>query len=150
MTQNRDAIVAEFKAFAQQSDWQSSKYFRANQDNDLILGDDKQRWTEMLLFDKGVWDHRNCEIMITACKIFRGLREIEGILHGKRSGQVRLLKLEAGSILVPHFGSVNWRYTAHLGLLVPDNVVMYAGNEFQPFIPKEVLLVDDSFLHRVE
>merc|ERR1711972_1147292 len=100
-----------------------------------------------LLFDKGAWDPRFCAILPTACKILSGLREVEGIFKGKRSGQVSLLKLEAGTKLVPHFGSVNWRFTAHLGLLVPDNVFIHAGTETRRFKQGELLILDDSFLH---
>jgi len=149
MRDNREAIAKEFDEFRRQPGWSSEWYFKPNQDNDLVLGNGKAQWTEMLLFDKGAWDPRFCAILPTACKILAGMREVEGVFNGKRSGQVSLLKLEAGAPLVPHFGSVNWRYTAHLGLLVPENVTMYAGNEFRRFVQGEVLLIDDSFLHSV-
>jgi len=143
-------ILAEFRAFQQQPGWDSPSRFSPNQDNDLVLGNDPRRWTEMLLFDRGTWQPRGCKLLPTACKALQGLLEVEGIAHGKRSGQVSLLKLEAGTSLVPHFGSVNWRYTAHLGLAVPEGVVMYAGNESRSFVQGEVLVLDDSFLHSVE
>eukprot|EP00927_Polykrikos_kofoidii_P041115 TRINITY_DN35033_c0_g1_i1.p1 TRINITY_DN35033_c0_g1~~TRINITY_DN35033_c0_g1_i1.p1 ORF type:complete len:425 (-),score=47.13 TRINITY_DN35033_c0_g1_i1:33-1241(-) len=149
LLQHRDAILAEFNAFQQRSDWQSTAYFKPNQDNDLVLGNRPQLWTELLLFDRGNWDHQACKLFATACRVMRGLIEIEGIAHGKRSGQVSLLSLAAGAKLVPHFGSVNWRYTAHLGLLVPEGVTMFAGEESRAFQQGEVLLLDDSFLHSV-
>lgn len=147
MMENSATIVKEFNEFRKQPGW--STFFKPNQDNDLVQGNGQLQWTEMLLFDKGAWDPRYCAIFPTVCKKFAGLRDIEGIFNGKRSGQVSLLKLEAGTTLVPHFGSVNWRYTAHLGLLVPDNVTMTAGGESRQYVQGEVLLLDDSFLHSV-
>ena len=35
-------------------------------------------------------------------------------------GQVTFFKLKAGSRLVPHVGTNNFRLTAHLGLIVPE------------------------------
>merc|ERR1712060_789253 len=149
LASHKDAILSEFEAFRKKSDWDSEFYFKHNQDNDLVQGNDLRRWTEMLLFDRGTWDHQNCLLFPTPCKVLKGLPAVEGILHGKRSGQVSLLKLEAGTTLVPHFGSVNWRYTSHLGLLVPEDVVMHAGDKSEHFRRGEVLVLDDSFLHSV-
>jgi len=150
LVEHREAIEREFEAFRATPGWDSERYFRPNQDNDLVGGNEPRRWTEMLLLEKGQWDPRACQVLPTACSILRGRVEVEGILHGKRSGQVSLLKLEAGTRLVPHYGTVNWRYTAHLGLLVPDDVWMHAGNESRQYRQGEVLVLDDSFLHSVE
>lgn len=150
LVERREAINLEFQAFSNREGWDSSRYFKSNQDNDLVQGNEPRRWTEMLFFEKGQWAADHCKIFPTVCRTLRGLVEVEGILHGKRSGQVSLLKLEAGSTLVPHFGSVNWRYTAHLGLLVPDDVFLQAGGETRRFEQGELLILDDSFLHSVE
>eukprot|EP00747_Dinoflagellata_sp_TGD_P193588 gnl/TRDRNA2_/TRDRNA2_59962_c0_seq1.p1 gnl/TRDRNA2_/TRDRNA2_59962_c0~~gnl/TRDRNA2_/TRDRNA2_59962_c0_seq1.p1 ORF type:complete len:424 (+),score=73.04 gnl/TRDRNA2_/TRDRNA2_59962_c0_seq1:70-1272(+) len=149
LVKHKDAIINEFEKFKQRPDWDSAKYFRPNQDNDLVSGNEETRWTEMCLFDRGYWDPRTCDLVPTACRILKGLLEVEGIVHGKRSGQVSLLKLEAGTTLVPHFGSVNWRYVAHLGLLVPEGVVISGGKEKRTFKLGEVVVLDDSFLHSV-
>jgi len=89
------AIMKEFDDFRKQPGWKG--LFKPNQDNDLVLGNDGQTWTELLLFDRGSWDPRYCAIFKTTCKIFGGLRDVEGIFNGKRSGQVSLLKLDAES-----------------------------------------------------
>lgn len=149
MAKHKDAIMNEFNEFHRQPGWSSNRFFKPNQDNDLVLGNEETKWTEMLLFDRGSWDPRFCAIFRTVCKMFGGIRDIEGIFGGKRAGQVSLLKLEAGTTLVPHFGSVNWRYVAHLGLLVPDNVTIFGGNESRQFAQGEVMVLDDSFLHSV-
>lgn len=143
-------IQQEFSEFRKRADWSSEAYFRPNQDNDLVRGNEPQRWTEMLLFNKGLWDYQNCALLPTACKALQGLVEVEGIFRDKRCGQVSLLKLEEGTQLVPHFGSVNWRFTAQLGLLVPDNVWIHVGDESRTFVQGELLVLDDSFLHSVE
>ncbi|CAK0892096.1 unnamed protein product [Prorocentrum cordatum] len=148
LERHKAAIVREFEQFWKEPS--SMDYFSPNQDNDLVAGDRPRQWTEMLIFDKGQWDAKACGHLPTVCGILRGLIDVEGIVHGKRSGQVSLLKLEAGATLVPHFGSVNWRYVAHLGLLVPEGVEMRAGNESRRFVEGELLLLDDSFLHSVQ
>jgi len=150
LMQHKDRILGEFQAFQRQPGWDSSRYFRANQDKDLVLGKRERQWTEMLLFDRGIWHAAHCDLLPVTCGALRGLLEVEGIAHGKRSGQVSLLRLEEGATLVPHFGSVNWRYTAHLGLLVPKGVSIQAGLEVRPYAAGEVLLLDDSFIHGVE
>lgn len=150
LQQHAGDILREFEAFRGRDDWMAPQYFRPNQDNDLVLGNQPSHWTELLLFSRGKWDPKHCALLPTACKVLRGFLEIEGISHGKRSGQVSLLKLDAGATLVPHFGSVNWRYTAHLGLLVPEGVTLHGGGESRPYRRGEVLLLDDSFLHSVE
>lgn len=147
MQEHSAAILKEFNDFRVQPGWKS--FFKPNQDNDLVEGNEGQKWAEMLLFDRGAWDPRYCAIFKTVCRIFGGLRDIEGIFNGKRSGQVSLLKLEPGTTLVPHFGSVNWRYVAHLTLATPDNVIMTAGKETRQFKEGEVVILDDSFLHSV-
>merc|ERR1711865_306367 len=147
LQQHTGAITKEFNEFQRQPGWKA--LFKPNQDNDLVLGNDGPKWSEMLLLERGAWDPRYCAIFKTVCKILGGLRDVEGIFNGKRSGQVSLLKLEPGTTLVPHFGSVNWRYVAHLGLLLPANVVIYGGNESRNFVQGEVLVLDDSFLHSV-
>lgn len=149
MIQHKDAIMKEFNEFRRQPGWNSEHFFKPNQDNDLVLGNEGRKWTEMLLFDRGSWDPRFCSIFKTVCKMLGSLKDIEGIFNSKRSGQVSLLKLEAGATLVPHFGSVNWRYVAHLALLAPDNVVMFGGSESRRFVQGEVIVLDDSFLHSV-
>lgn len=149
MYDNRETFISEFEKFRQSTDWESEKYFRPNQDTDLVKGNEGARWTEMLFFEKGLWDPRTCGLMPTVCKKFKNLLEIEGIVHGRRSGQVSLLKLQPGTTLVPHFGTANWRYTSHLGLLVPKGVTIYAGGEQREFMLGEVVLLDDSFLHSV-
>lgn len=148
MTLHRDAILAEFNKFWAGPGAKELK-FKANQDNDLVFGNKTNQWTELLLFDKGYWDPRACAAFPTACKVLSGNLDVEGVVHGKRAGQVSLLRLEAGARLVPHFGSVNWRYTAQMGLLVPDNVVIHVGGEQRTFQQGEVLVLDDSFLHSV-
>eukprot|EP00929_Paragymnodinium_shiwhaense_P007880 TRINITY_DN111800_c0_g1_i1.p1 TRINITY_DN111800_c0_g1~~TRINITY_DN111800_c0_g1_i1.p1 ORF type:complete len:400 (+),score=99.28 TRINITY_DN111800_c0_g1_i1:138-1337(+) len=147
---HRAKILAEFDEFKRShSDWDSKKYFAPNQDNDLVDGNEETRWTEMLLFHKGLWDYQNCRIMKTACKVLKNLLEVEGIVHGKRSGQVSLLKLKPGTKLVPHFGGVNWRYVMQFGLQVPEGVTIYAGNESRVFERGTAIVLDDSFLHSV-
>lgn len=143
-----DNISAEFDEFRSRPDWDSAEYFKPNQDNDLVSSNEPARWSEMTFFEKGQWQPRTCALMPTVCKVLR-LPEIEGIVHGRRSGQVSLLKLEPGTTLVPHFGSVNWRFVAHLGLLVPENVTMKAGDEKRNFEHKKIIVLDDSFLHSV-
>lgn len=150
LQQHGEKILSEFELFRRRDDWDSANFFQPNQDNDLVLGNTPSSWTEMLFFDRGQWSPQHCSLLPTICKTLRGLLEIEGIAHNKRSGQVSLLKLEEGTSLVPHFGSVNWRYTAHLGLIVPEGVTMRGGSESRLFRRGEVLLLDDSFLHSVE
>jgi len=144
------ALAAEFSSFAEKPGWDSSANFRSHQDNDLILGRNLSQWTEMLLFDRGSWDLRACQFFPTACGILRGLPEIEGVAHGHRAGQVGLLKMEAGTSLAQHFGTANWRYVAHFGLLVPDGVFVTSGGETRQYEQGKVLVLDDSWLHSVE
>lgn len=148
LKKNAGIIMKEFEAFRRDPEWSSERYFRPNRDNDFVQGN--INWTEMPLYSGGSWEHRACAILPSVCRALRGLLDIEGIVHSKPSGQVRLLKLEEGTALVPHFGSVNWRYTAHLGLLVPNGVTMTAGRESKSFVQGKVLVLDDSFLHSVE
>mmetsp|Transcript_124668 Transcript_124668/g.285584 ORF Transcript_124668/g.285584 Transcript_124668/m.285584 type:complete len:204 (-) Transcript_124668:177-788(-) len=144
--QNKDEIASDFQKFMSKG----GSGFNPNQDTDLVDGGTKELWTEYLLFEKGVWNPIECMNFPSVCQPFKKLLAITGIGNGKRSGQVSLLKLEPGTHLVPHFGSVNWRFVAHHGLQVPEKQVrIKVGEEEKWYQQGKTLVLDDSFLHEV-
>jgi len=71
------------------------------------------------------------------------------------SGQRKLLytaqflRLEPGGHIRPHCGAGNFRWVAHLGLLVPEGVSITVGGEQRSWTEGGTILFDDSFIHEV-
>jgi len=54
--EHREKIMSEFQKFWGDDGERSQHHFKVNQDGDLVEGTKVKQWTEMLLFDRGVWD----------------------------------------------------------------------------------------------
>lgn len=55
--------------------------------------------------------------------------------------------LQPGAHIIPHYGQMNIRLTVHLGLVIPDNCGLRAGDETRQWREGQLLIFDDSFEH---
>eukprot|EP00051_Salpingoeca_urceolata_P025029 m.444955 g.444955 ORF g.444955 m.444955 type:complete len:302 (-) comp20300_c18_seq2:262-1167(-) len=61
----------------------------------------------------------------------------------------QFLRLEPGGFIRPHCGSGNYRWVAHLGLVIPEGVSITVAGEQRRWEEGGVLTFDDSFVHSV-
>ena len=55
--------------------------------------------------------------------------------------------LQPGAHIIPHYGQMNIRLTVHLGLIIPENCGLRAGEETRHWQEGRLLIFDDSFEH---
>ncbi len=55
--------------------------------------------------------------------------------------------LQPGAHIIPHYGQMNIRLTVHLGLIIPEDCGLRAGEETRHWQEGQVLIFDDSFEH---
>ena len=125
--------IAELRSYLADNEGEGGAGFQLGEDHTLIGVRDsesqiqKEDWSEVILWDSdGITAgfSKNCNRFPITCSVMHRIPMITGtnVLQGgiPVMGQVTFFKLKAGSHLVPHVGTNNFRLTAHLGLIVPE------------------------------
>jgi len=105
---------------------------------------DSGRWQEIVFYEAGTRSKKSCELLPETSGVLDGLP-----LEVKESGVIMLSMLEPQTHIVPHCGHTNGRLRVHLGISIPDDVVMRVNEEYVSWTEGQCLVMDDSFEHEV-
>jgi hypothetical protein len=105
-------------------------------------------WTEYVLFGTG---SRHGETPLTKRLLQQYVPDAVSLAQ-LGGGEVIFSRLAPGSHIQAHCGPTNFRWTAHLGLVVPkssENCQIRVGNQWYSWETGKIFLFDDSFEHQV-
>lgn len=77
-------------------------------------------------------------------KAYGGITDVKKLVY-----EAQFLRLEPGGHIRPHCGTGNYRWVAHLGLVIPTNVTISVAEEARGWTEGKTILFDDSFVHEV-
>lgn len=120
---------------------------------------DVDAWTNIRLYQAGVWNETLCSALPSVCGVLRGLPDLDrkryrrplGFLEGESPPLgVNLYRLLPGRRITPHFGS-NSRLVASMGIEVAfgAEATLRVGDMEVTWREGEALVFDDSFEHEV-
>ncbi|XP_065062997.1 aspartyl/asparaginyl beta-hydroxylase-like [Rhopilema esculentum] len=102
-------------------------------------------WKQLTLFERGSQVWAGCKRAPKTCAIVSKMSEATGCSRG----QIKFSVMYPGTHVWPHTGPTNCRLRAHLGLVIPKNVFIRAGDETRTWQAGKVIVFDDSFEHEV-
>jgi len=102
-------------------------------------------WKQLTLYQQGRRDAAGCKRAPKTCGIISEMSDATGCSRG----QIKFSVMYPGTHVWPHTGPTNCRLRAHLGLVIPKNVSIKAGDELRTWQEGKVLVFDDSFEHEV-
>jgi hypothetical protein len=107
------------------------------------------RWTEYVLFGTGA-SSSDIDAPLTK-RLLRQYVHDAVSLAESGGGEIIFSCLAPHTHIDPHCGPTNLRWTAHLGLVVPNNgnCRIRVGDEWHSWYSGKILLFDDSFEHEV-
>ena len=125
-----------------------SDYKRANSTSEgwRINTTPNGQWKIYPLFNQGQKIDKNCKNCSETLKI---LDSFPTLMQGCIYGNAMFSVLQPGSVIEPHTGPCNFRLRCHLPLIVPAGFKVQVGMETGEWRVGELLVFDDSFVHRV-
>jgi hypothetical protein len=109
-------------------------------DHRVVAGKD---WTEYVLFGTGAR-----EAPLTQSLLRKYVPDAVSLAE-QGGGEVIFSRLAPHTHIQTHCGPTNLRWTAHLGLVIPDNCRIRVAQDWHTWQPGKVLLFDDSYEHEV-
>lgn len=105
---------------------------------------DKGQWQEIVFYEAGVVSERSASLLPKTFSLIQRLpKEI------RNAGVVMLSKLSPNTHIVPHCGYTNGRLRAHLGISIPDDVILRVRDQTTQWTEGKFLVMDDSYEHEV-
>jgi len=101
-------------------------------------------WDVYLLYDRGRRHDEHCAQAPTAAAIIDAQRTVRSL-----AGLAYFSRLGPHTRVAPHAGPTNMRVRLHLGIDVPSNCGIRAGDVSATWTTGKCLAFDDSFLHEV-
>ncbi|WP_387489376.1 aspartyl/asparaginyl beta-hydroxylase domain-containing protein [Photorhabdus sp. RM96S] len=105
---------------------------------------DAGRWQEIVFFEAGTRSKKSCELLPKTSSVLDALP-----LEVKEAGVIMLSMLDPQTHIVPHCGHTNGRLRVHMGISIPNDVVMRVKEEYVTWTEGQCLVIDDSYEHEV-
>ena len=102
-------------------------------------------WEKFHLLDQGQEVEENTIICPQTMSIVKGLQSVGRHMYSN----VLFSVLHPGSEIEPHYGPCNFRLRCHIPLYAPEGYFIEVGKEVATWKENEVLVLNDSFRHRV-
>ena len=102
-------------------------------------------WSDVQFYAGCRYDRANCDLCPTTARVVASRPEFNTVIHGSHF----FSRLTPGTHLDAHCGPSNFRLRCHLGLLVPDGLLIRCGGETRTWRAGECLIFDDSYEHEV-
>lgn len=115
---------------------------RFSQVEEPLVG--KGDWQEIVFFEAGVESAKSAQALPQTFNVLKSLPD-----EIKCAGVIMLSKISPNSHILPHCGYTNGRLRAHLGILIPDDVLLRVKDETVQWQEGKLLIMDDSYEHEV-
>lgn len=106
---------------------------------------EKGDWRQFELYNQGRKETKNCAKTPKTCELLMKMADTTS----NQRGQIKFSIMQPGTHVWPHTGPTNCRLRSHLGLVIPKDVYIRAGNETRTWQNGKVIVFDDSFDHEV-
>lgn len=152
LEQNWESIVKEYKKLASHnlqifSDVGSGERGSGHDDHKVVTG---KSWKEYVLFGTGA-KTSDADAPLTKGLLREHVPDAVSLAE-QGGGEVIFSRLAPKTRIEAHCGPTNLRWTAHLGLVIPEDrskCRIRVGMQWHSWEPGKILLFDDSFEHEV-